>query len=386
MPNIEIPIVDKDIVKKIIEHKKYNRIIIDYYSKLSNDSDFIKGFLNVLNSSDKKKYKNIDDYKGTLSNRTFNMSKCNSFWFLDKYDQIKEKHLINQNLCRDKFCSNCKKATQAARMFKYNDELKHYDGSLYHLTLTLPSVAGDHLKDTIKHMATCFKYLIQYLRGDRKTKGIDFSSFGYEGALRSLEVTINNEKENPYHPHYHVALVLDPNVLSKKYIENTYSYNFKNGYPELRNLFSKEEILIQKVWYLLINKIRVNKKNIDELDLGYSCKMDKFKEGDYAELFKYLTKEVDEAGKVFTYENFKHLYKGLYRVKQIQGYGVLYRIKDVIDLEEFNSLYEDYLNSLNEIEKPSSVVETPEDLLLDTQYKLISRKSYFKYLREVISS
>lgn len=365
------------MIEKVIDNKKYNEIILDYYKKLVLDTEFLDRFL----------YKAVgkfsDDYKNTLTNKIINIDDCNKYWVLDKYVKHKIKDLISQNICRDKFCSNCKKVKQSARMAKYNDELGLYKNRLYHLTLTIPNVNGSELRETIKHMAQCFKYLIQYLRGEKKTKDIDFSSWGYEGAVRSLEVTF---KDDSYHPHYHVALVLNDEALSNKILENTYSYNFKNGSPELKRLFSKEEILIQKVWYLLINKIRVNKKNIDSLDIGYSCSMDKFKEDNYSELFKYMTKEVDEVGQVLTYDNFKWLYYSLYSVKQIQGYGCLYRIKDNIDLEEFELLYKEFIESLRQKEKASRVLQTPEDLLLDDKYKLISRKSYFKHLRDTLLS
>lgn len=377
MANVDNSTMDKVMIEKVIDNKKYNEIILDYYRKLAVDEEFNNKYLY------KAVGKGYDDYKYTLVNKIINIDDCNKYWVLDKYRKHKIKDLISQNLCRDKFCSNCKKVKQSARMSKYNDELGLYKDKLYHLTLTIPNVEGLELRQTIKHMARCFKYLVQYLRGEKKTKDIDFLSWGYEGAVRSLEVTF---KEDSYHPHYHVALVLNDDVLSKKDIENTYSYNYKNGTPELRKLFSSQEILIQKVWRLLVDGIRVNKKNIDQLDLGYSCSMDKFKEDNYTELFKYMTKEVNEEGYVLSYDNFKILYYSLYNVKQIQGYGCLYRIKDAIDLEEFEQLYQEFIESLRQKEKPSRVLNTPEDLLLDDKYKLISRKSYFKHLRDTLLS
>lgn len=365
MLSVKNSIVSKDIVKKMTDNKEYNKIILEYYENLIHEFN--------------------DDYKNTLNNKIYNMNKCNEFWLLEKFDIKKEKHLLNQNLCRDKFCSNCKKVVQSARMAKYNDELKTYKDRLYHLTLTVPNVKGSDLKSTVKHMQKSFKYLIEYIRGSRKTKDIDFSSWGYEGAVRSLEVTFNNTKEFSYHPHYHIAIVFNDDVISKKDIINKYSYDFYQNPPMLETIFSKEEILIQKIWYLLINEIRVNKKNIDQLDIGYSCSMDKFEEDKYAELFKYMTKEKDEDGQVLTYDNFRNLYYGLYRVKQIQGYGCLYKIKEDVNLEKFEDMYKEYLEVLREKEKSSRVLETPEDLLLDDEFKLISKKLYFEHLADTLS-
>ncbi|AFS79925.1 replication protein RepB (plasmid) [Gottschalkia acidurici 9a] len=415
MTNVSKPIVTGDILNKVIENRKHNGVIINYYEKFTqefinittinkysghvtkinnNTGEVLDSYFSedvyierIFQSNDSDIIsKERDSYIDTLNNKIHNIKKCNQFWLIDKYEKQRIKDVKNRNLCRDKFCSNCKKVTQAVRMAKYIPELQQYDGRLHHLTLTLPNVSGEDLRGTVKHMAECFAKLIRYLSGNAKIKDIDFSSWGYEGAIRSLEVTFNNYRDKIYHPHYHVALVLNNDVLSKKNIENKYSYDFRSGSPELRNLFSKEEILIQKIWRLLIDGKRVNKENIDNLEIGYTCVMDKFKENDYAELFKYLTKEVDENKRIFTYENFKALYHGLYRVKQIQGYGVLYRIKDAINEEEFNSKYDEFIELLGQKEKPSSVSETPEDLLSDDKYILISRKSDFEHLKEILFS
>ena len=360
MQSIDNALIDKDIIKSVIDNREYNKIIIQYYQKFAEEFH--------------------DNYKNTLQNKSFNISNCNKYWLLDKYEQQRIKDLKKQNLCRDKFCSNCKKVKQSARMARYIPELELHKDKLYHLTLTVPNCNGQALKDTIKHMSKCFRYLIQYLRGYKETDGIDFSSWGYEGAVRSLEVTFNRDD---YHPHFHVGLILDPNLLSRKDIVNTYSYDFRKSVPELKRLFSHQEILIQKIWYLLINSIRVNKKNIDSLNEGYSCTMDKFLEGDYAELFKYITKEKDDDGHILSYDNFKTLYEALYRLKQIQGYGCLYRINDDFNLEEYEALYQEFIEKIRKKESPAEVLEKPQELILDTQYKLISRKSYFKYLRSL---
>ncbi|WP_052870992.1 protein rep, partial [Clostridium botulinum] len=326
----------------------------------------------------------IDDLENnkikTISNKIDNIDNCNRFWDIDKYEVHKQKWVNKQNLCHDKFCSNCKKVKQSARMEKYIQELEQYKDNLYHLVLTLPNVQNSELKVTIDKMAKCFKKLVNYFTGHNKIKGIDFSSFEYQGAIRSLEITYKN---NSYHPHYHVGIVLKDSILGKKNIENTYSYNFRNGIPELKRLFSKEEILIQKIWYLLINGTKVTKKNIDELEEGYSCTMDKFPPDDFAELFKYMTKDKDEDGHILTYDNFKTLYEGLYRIKQIQGYGVLYKINDKVDLEKYEKQYQEYIEELQKKESPVAVREKPQELILDTQFQLFNKKSYIKYLREL---
>lgn len=356
MPKLENAIVPVDLLTNVVNNIEYNKIIIDYYQKYSLEVD--------------------DPRKKTIENKIENIEMCNKYWDLDAYHKAKIKDYKKTNLCKDKFCNNCKKVKQAARMSKYMPELEKYKNSAYHLTLTSPSVPGEELKDNIKLMAKSYKKLHLYLNGARKIKDIDFSIFGYEGSIRSLEVTFKN---NMYHPHYHCFLVLDGFEQSPK--TNINDYSIKYGKVEIG--FSDEEILIQKIWHLLINDIKVNKKNIDSLDLGYSCKLDKLENGDYNELFKYMTKEVDETGQVLTYDNFKTLYIALYRVKQIQGYGCLYHIKDDGDTESMIELYDSLIDELKKEENPERLLQRPRDLLLDKKYTLISRKSYMKFLKKL---
>lgn len=367
--NLDNAIITGDFLTSVINNIEYNKVIIEYYVKYSIENENLKNL-----------GKEFFFNPGTILNNSLNISSCNKFWELDKYDSQKVKDFQRTNLCRNKFCSNCKKVIQSSRMAKYIPELEKYQDGLYHLVLTLPNVNGNTLRSTINHMSKCFRKLIQIIRGYRHINGLDFSSWGYKGAVRSLEVTY---KDDNYHPHYHVALVLDSEFMSKKDITNNYSYNYKTGIKELNRLFNKEEIIIQKLWYLLINNIRITKDNIDNLDLGYSCMLDKFHKDNYKELFKYLTKETDEKGEVLKYDNFKTLYYSLYRIKQIQGYGCLYSITDNLDLESFELEYEELIKRLNKKENPVKVIETPQELVKDKEYLLISRKSYFKYLNEL---
>lgn len=356
MANLENARVPVDLLVNVVNNIEYNKIIIDYYQKYAIELG--------------------DPKKKTLENKVENIEMCNKFWDLDAYHKLKIKDYKKTNLCKDKFCNNCKKVKQAARMAKYMGELEKYKDYAHHLTLTSPTVPGLELKDKIKLMSKCYTKLHRYLNGTDKIKGLDFSSWGYEGSIRSLEVTY---KKNIYHPHYHCFLVLDGFKQSLK--TNINDYSIKYGKVEIG--FSDEEILIQKIWYLLINQIRVTKSNIDNLDTGYSCKLDKLENGDYNELFKYMTKEVDEVGQVLTYENFKTLYVALYRVKQIQGYGCLYQITDDGDTESMIEAYDSLIDELKKIENPERLLQRPRDLLLDKKYTLISRKSYMKFLKEI---
>lgn len=357
--DISNAIISKDVLESVVNNINYNKTIIGYYKRFSFGGGSIAFGSDML-----LRKKNAMEY-------------CNMFWRFDKYEHSKVKDFKKTNLCHDKFCANCKKVRQSSRMSKYIPELNNYKDSLFHCIFTLPNVQGSDLLLTVKHMSKCFKQLINYLTCHDKILGLNFSSWNYEGAVRSLEITFN---EKTYHPHYHVAFSFDNNFLTRKNIENTFSFNYKKNIPELVRLFSKEEILLQKIWYLLINKKKVTLQNIDNLDVGYSCCINKFCDDDYVEVFKYMTKERDEKGNILTYQNFIDLYFGTYRMKQIQGYGCFYKINDTGDLDSLEQKYEEYIKELKNIESPVDCLEKPQKILEDNKYTYISRKSYFKYL------
>lgn len=363
MINLADAEVSKELLEDVVTNIKYNQTIIDYYEKFSNDSSV------AFSSS-------------LLERKKERLNTCNKLWQLDKYEIQKIKDFRKTNLCHDKFCANCKKVKQAARMARYIPELEQYKDNLYHLTLTVPNCSGQDLLSTYKLMAKSFRRLVRYFSGDLKIKGINFSKFNYKGAVRSFEVTFRGDS---YHPHFHIGLVFENYNydLDKCKFINTFSYDNRYGIKNLKRLFSSEEILIQKLWYLLINGIKVTKKSIDLLEEGYSCTLDKFKNSDYAELFKYISKGSDEKGNILTYDNFVNLYYGLYRVKQIQGYGCLYRINDDINIDELNIKFEEYIQEVRKKENPVLIYQKPQDLILDSEYKIISRKQYFKYLRQL---
>lgn len=394
--NIEI---DKDYIFYVRQNLEYNKKVISFYKRLLFNSRYVT---NVGYREKVKKYDKFDpdsisyrrDYVEkvtTMENKLSNLSNCNSLWLLNVYDEVKVKDFLKTNLCHDRFCSNCKKVKQASRMARFIPEIAKYkDYSLYHLTLTLPNVCGDDLRATVDLMQKSFTKLINYLKCKKGSviRGLDFSKFHYLGAIRSLEVTFNRES---FHPHFHALLCLDYELGEKTHV-NAYSKKF----GKIVRYFSDFEILIQKIWYLLINKQTVNLSNITHIDkvrqklgedrvddLGYSCSMDRFTQDHYFELFKYMTKAETENGQVFSYENFLHLYFQLKSKRQIQGYGCFFRIKDIDMENEIDLEYDKYIEALNFFDTPRVSTEKTEDLYLDNEYLLISRKKVTSYIRSI---
>lgn len=309
------------------------------------------------------------------------MIHCNKVWQLDKYENQKIKDFKKTNLCKDKFCSNCKKVKQASRMTKFIPHLDKLaeEFDLYHVVLTVPNVEGHNyfdLKEVIQKMFDSYRKLNHYLLSIKKIKDIDFYQYCYVGGIRSLEVSFNNDS---YHPHLHCIFVMKKDLNFRKTFINKYSID-KFGKKKIRK-FSSFEILIQKIWYLLNNDIKVTKDNIDNLDVGYSCMVDKVDEKAYYEVFKYMTKSNNEKDEFLSYDNFKVLYFSLKSVRQIQGYGILYGIKDVDLSEEVDFYYNKLIEELQKKESPLEVFEAPKDILQEKEYLVISRKKIFSYLR-----
>lgn len=348
--------IGNSYLTKIAENKQYNKTIIKYYEKLSKEYPLI----------------NFDSQIDNLSN-------CNSWWLLDFYKEQKVKDFKKTSLCKDKFCNNCKKVKQASRLSKFMPIIDDMSESkyLYHMVLTVPNCNGEELKERIKSIFNNFYSLNRYLKLEKKIKGLNFEQYSYIGAIRSLEVTYNR---NSYHPHLHCIIALDRPLSDDKRIVNTYSRSKKNGYRK----FTEFEVLIQKIWYLLNNNQRVTEKAISSLPVGYSCTIDLIDESSVYEVFKYMTKSNDENKNILTYSNFKDLYFALYRVRQVQGYGCFYNIKDDDSLiDQVNEYYDVIINILKIKENPLEVCDAPEDLLTENENILISRKRIFKYLRNL---
>ena len=350
--------IGNNYLEKVQKNIGFNLVILGYLNKILEE---------VCNMNSVKK-------------RIERMKDCNKFWILDKYEIAKVKDFKRTNLCGDKFCSNCKKVKQASRMARFMPHIEPHKENLYQLVLTVPNVSGNALNGTVKEMYEAFPKLLKYLRGKIKLKGLDFSHLEYLGAVRSLEVTYKNDS---YHPHLHAVLILKGQLGPKIYKNN---FSIDHFHDRADRLFSIEEVIIQKIWYLLMNATKVTKNNIDNLDRGYSCMMDRGAEGDFQEIFKYMTKGESEDHQGLTFEQFKLLDFVLRGVRQIQGYGCLFRIKDdeIMD-DEVDKLYDSIILELQEKEKPLVVVETPEALLKDIEndtYTIISRKRIFKYLRD----
>ncbi len=311
---------------------------------------------------------------------------CHKSWFGDRYKAAGVFDVKRVFHCHNRWCWLCSHLKQAKRLYKFHilfeKLLQEYD--LYHLVFTVPNVKGADLKDTLERMHVALYKMIRRFQGKGKIKDIDFEQYGFAGAIRSFEIVINPFDD--YHPHLHVLFMLKKGLDFPKTEINKYS--FSNGVMVRK--FSKFEILLQKMFYLAVNKQRLTPKNIEGVKIGYSCMMD-FVEGEmWHEVFKYATKMSKDGASACSYEQFCLLDDILRRMKLIQGYGIFYNM-DEPDPETDPTaeiLFEKVLILLNKIDKPERGVHIELDKLVNELHEknltVISRKMSYKYLQAVV--
>lgn len=328
-------------------------------------------------------YREMDEaiYDDFFARKARRVESCYKLWDIDYYIRQGVKDVLRINLCKDKFCKNCQSVISKRRYFKYvdflNDLSEQYD--IYHVTFTVPNCSLISLKSTLNQMYQKFVYVNQYFQCKRKIKGINFAPFGYNGSVRSLELTMNYRNGAlEVHPHFHCLFLLRKGLKFKRTIINDYSFDTKTG--KLKQKFTSFDILLQKIWFLVYNSQKVTKKSIDQLPLGYSCLAQKIPKGDYKEVFKYTLKDSFDIVKT-DFGSFESVYRALHRRKVIQGYGILNRFdfEDPSIAEEVEERYVELINALLCSEDPRRCYEKLVDVDLflreDSPITYISKSS-----------
>ena len=327
---------------------------------------------------------------GVSSERSINVKSCFKMFDIDVYKKQRVKDIKRTNLCHDKFCINCQKQLAQNRFLKFYPVLLGLlkDYSIYHITFTVPNCNDVMLKYTLNKMNDKFATLIRYFEGEKKIKGIDFSVYGFAGAIKSLEIVIHEKGFLlEFHPHFHCIFVLDKNfrevgshvnVFSHSKSEIKDDHHIKNGV----RFFCDFEILLQKIWYLLFNDIKVTKKAIDELELGYSCCAQRVV-SNFKEVFKYPMKGLFDKKTsrfVYSYQTFVTLYKAIHRRKLIQGYGILnqHSFLSDEDAESDINVYNQVVTGLRLEENPELIHSSLKEVVNDMEtnnFTYISKKS-----------
>lgn len=365
--------ISRDYIRETVGRTRLNDIISEYFDLL------------------------FDEYgEQTYLAQSERILNCSRLWVCNHYQKSNVYDVQTMCHCRSRFCLNCQKLIQASRLNRFapvlTDAANTYD--LYHVVFTIPNVPGAKLKAAVKLLSSSFRRLIRFLRGLDKIHGLNFTSYGFYGALRSLEVTVNNSRDD-YHPHYHCIFALKKGLNMPKTLTNQYSYDsdydpFTKRYRKVfRRSFSEFEVLLQKLWRLIVESEREKiyrhvaitdalgkplpsthplygrfvpkpqKKNnkdgaitlnaIQTLDVGYSVIMDYISDDDelnFYEVFKYAFKITTDEQTLFTFDQFKTMFFALKGARTMQGYGAWYNLKcDDIDdsISEFYGVLVAYL-------------------------------------------
>lgn len=360
--NLDENFIDKGYFQDLKDHVSHNYMIAEFYESLYGET----GDFCYLNKS-----KAIDT--------------CCAWWDMDCYRLQNIKDIKRVNLCRDKFCFNCQSMLALKRQGKFAPQLDSLRGDfiIAHVIFTVPNCEAEELEPLLDIMYKKFPFLMRYFRGKAKVRGVDFNQYGYGGGVRGLEVTYNKEDKS-FHPHFHCMLLFRPDLdLTGKYI-NSFSYD--RG--KLVRKFSELEILLQKVWYLLMNCQTVTAQAIKNLKEGYSVQVLDSK-GYYHEAFKYSCKGAfDETKGAFIYDEliFRTLQSALHGRRMIQGYGLLHNFNDLdgeileADLQE---AYAHIIADLKAIESPDFYCETLDEVIeRSATCKYISKSNLKRLLIE----
>lgn len=299
-------------------------------------------------------------------------------WTSDYYRFQNVKVVKGVNRCRDRFCYNCQSQDALQRFYEYSPLIDTYskDYDIYHVVFSQPNVPGFILNQTLDLMQKSFSRLVGFLSGKKNIRGLDLvGNYGFQGAVRALEIS-RNANDNNYHPHYHCMVVLKKGIdITPRHFN---SFSKDRTHRKEDRLFSDLEVFFQRIWYLLINGIRVTKKNLETLPQfpggksypdGFSCFAENAK-GHYHEIFKYSTKGAFKNGSITDdFECFRTLHDALFKRKVYQTYGCFYGIDMDVVHDNFvkqdisDICYNEILERLNSLEKPQTVIEDLKEIL-----------------------
>lgn len=362
--------------EKIIRGQMSNEIMARYYEDMA-----------TFSYDDKQAHKFI--------NKAANLRSCHKIMFFHHYEQHGIKDYQRTLYCHDKFCPLCQKLKANTREQKFQQILSLFEDKydFYHMVLTLKNSRGSTapfqsvdyslptLFSVVKAMPKCFQKLIKYLSGNTKIAGLDFSEYGYAGAVRTLEVTFKEHQE--YHAHYHGLFAMSKDLVLKGHTKNAFS---KDKFTGKETTFTDFEILLQKIWYLVMNEQKVTVNSIEKLKLGYSCYFKKVLPKESHDVFKYIIKPDKNA--TFTGAVFQDLYLSLKGMRAFQTFGCFHGLQledEVID-DSNAAVYDKLINSLNHSERPVDCSESPtavRDNIAAKKFVYISRRSVRAFIQKM---
>lgn len=188
--------------------------------------------------------------------------------------------------CKQRMCPACawrESVHQAQALGACYDAAVQDGWSMLLITLTVPNVPADQLRETLRRMAAAWHTL-------RKRRDL---AVLLAHPVRKTEVTYNR-KRNDYHPHYHVMVAVKWGQYSHAYVPR--------------------DMLLQ-AW-----RDAYNDQSITQVDIR-RCVSDGDRVGAVAEVAKYVAKAADYGASADVFDAF---YSGLHGV-QMMSWGGMWR-------------------------------------------------------------
>lgn len=238
------------------------------------------------------------------------LKECGNFIKFQASEDKTKFILAGGNFCKNRFCPFCSwlKAKRTAfelleliKVVEYTEKL-----AFIFITLTVPNVPRESLREEIENFNKSFKRLFQ-------TE--EFKAFN-KGFIRKLEVTYNEER-NDYHPHFHLVV-----AVNKSYFKS-------------RDYMSKRRLL--ELWQRATRNPAITQVDIKP------CRMDTVKQ--IMELATYSAKQGDLYSSKEVFDGF---YEGLFRKKLLVYNGIFKEYKKKIDIGEVDPAQVIELNQLLE--------------------------------------
>ena len=271
-----------------------------------------KNLEECLNKPTEKKLL-MSDFIGFMEDKNLKLDRLKECGNFIKFQASEDKTkfiLAGGNFCKNRFCPFCSwlKAKRTAfelleliKVVEYTEKL-----AFIFITLTVPNVPRESLREEIENFNKSFKRLFQ-------TE--EFKAFN-KGFIRKLEVTYNEER-NDYHPHFHLVV-----AVNKSYFKS-------------RDYMSKRRLL--ELW-----QRATRNPNITQVDIK-PCRMDTIKQ--VMELATYSAKQ----GELYSSkEVFDGFYEGLFRKKLLVYNGIFKEYKKKLETGEIDPAQVIELNQLLE--------------------------------------
>ncbi len=371
---------NKEYFKKVKRRTWKNKEVAVFYEWLADEREEV--YYDGLGADGKL------EPNRTYMNIARNMRSCCQLWDINYYPFQGIKDMIRTNACHNRFCDNCQNVLAVQRARKYGPILdalsNNYD--IYHIVLTVPNCKKEFLSFTIDNMYQQIKYFVRLFSGNAKIKGLDFSGYGFFGAIRATEITKNQERDD-FHPHLHTLFLFKKGLDLDKNRTHINKFSFDSEHVKRShhkkvdgkpvNLFSDFDILLQKIWRLRIDGIRVTLKSIRSLKEGYSV-FARNANGNYKETFKYATKGVfprkEKTDKTEDMDGFDGV------AELDRRHQEFVTLRDALDGRRIIQAY----GKLNNFEFPDEIDQTAEND--DEYWKVVGRLAEFDSAEQVFES